>query len=219
MKANATTRSLARCLLVKRREKKRKKKPPLPTPHIHTHTFSLQIKPTIPLPPPSRQRFLLRHRSRPSTPPTITTRQPQRSPTPRAIGTIHRNHQLTTSATEGASCSSGGILGFALVTSHALPSVAGGVAGVAWLGDLALAGAAAAGGHDGDGFWGVLGLGGREGWWCLFSELRGGFLLVFCFSSFKGRRDCRCGRFCAVAFLVVDGDWTCVACLGSRCRE
>lgn len=30
--------------------------------------------------------------------------------------------------------------------------MAGGVAGVAWLGDLALAGAAAAGGHDGDGF-------------------------------------------------------------------
>lgn len=59
---------------------------------------------------------------------------------------------MTTSATEGAGCSSGGILGFALVTSHALPSVAGGVAGVAWLGDLALAGAAAAGGHDGDGF-------------------------------------------------------------------
>lgn len=37
-------------------------------------------------------------------------------------------------------------------------------------------------------------------------ELRDGFLLVFSFSSFKGRRDCRCGRFCAVAFLVVDGD-------------
>lgn len=61
--------------------------------------------------------------------------------------------------------------------------MAGGVAGVAWLGDLALAGAAAAGGHDGDGFWGVLGLGGREGWWCyfplfLFLELRVGLLLV-----------------------------------------
>lgn len=53
----------------------------------------------------------------------------------------------------------------------------------------------------------------------VFLELRDGFLLVFSFSSFKGRRDCRCGRFCAVAFLVVDGDWTCVACLGSRCRE
>lgn len=118
---------------------------------------------------------------------------------------------MTTSATEGAGCSSGGILGFALVTSHALPSVAGGVAGVAWLGDLALAGAAAAGGHDGDGFGGVGGV--------FFLELRDGFLLVFSFSSFKGRRDCRCGRFCAVAFLVVDGDWTCVACLGSRCRE
>lgn len=65
---------------------------------------------------------------------------------------------MTTSATEGAGCSSGGILGFALVTSHALPSVAGGVAGVAWLGDLALAGAAAAGGHDGDGFGGVGGV-------------------------------------------------------------
>lgn len=152
MKANATTILLARCLLVKRREKKkRKKSPPLPTPHIHTLSLSPD-KPTIPLPPPSRQRVFLRHRSRPSTPPTITTRQPQRSPTSRAIGTIHRNHQLTTSATEGAGSSSGGILGFALVTSHALPSVAGGVAGVAWLGDLALAGAAAAGGHDGDGF-------------------------------------------------------------------
>lgn len=45
-----------------------------------------------------------------------------------------------------------------MVTSHALPSVAGGVAGVAWLGDLALAGAAAAGGHDGDGFGGVGGV-------------------------------------------------------------
>lgn len=147
---------LARCLLVKRRKKKEKKErnPPLPTPHTHTHTLSLplQINPPSPLPPPSRQRFFLRDRSRPSTPPTITTRQSQRSPTPRAIGAIHRNHQLTTSATEGAGCSSGGILGFALVTSHALPSVAGGVAGVAWLGDLALAGAAAAGGHDGDGF-------------------------------------------------------------------
>lgn len=171
MKANATTRSLARCLLVKRREKKRKKKPPLPTPHIHIHTHTLSLSRLCPdkiYHPPSplhqRQRFLLRHRSRPSTPPTITTRQSQRSPTPRAIGAIHRNHQLTTSATEGAGCSSGGILGFALVTSHALPSVAGGVARVAWLGDLALAGAAAAGGHDGDGFWGVLGLGGRDGW-------------------------------------------------------
>lgn len=40
--------------------------------------------------------------------------------------------------------------------------MAGGVAGVAWLGDLALAGAAAAGGHDGDGFGGFLGIG-REG--------------------------------------------------------
>lgn len=168
MKANATTILLAHCLLVKRRKKRRKKKPPLPTPHsplpTYTHTLSLplQINPPSPLPPPSRQRFFLRDRSRPSTPPTITTRQPQRSPTPRAIGTIHRNHQLTTSATEGAGSSSGGILGFALVTSHALPSVAGGVAGVAWLGDLALAGAAAAGGHDGDGFGGFLGIG-REG--------------------------------------------------------
>lgn len=50
----------------------------------------------------------------------------------------------------------------------------------------------------------------------LIFELRDGFLFDF---SFKGGRDCRCGRFCAVAFLVVDGDWTCVACLGSRCRE
>lgn len=50
----------------------------------------------------------------------------------------------------------------------------------------------------------------------VFLELRDRFLFGF---SFKRRRDCRCGRFCAVAFLVVDGDWTCVACLGSRCRE
>lgn len=49
-----------------------------------------------------------------------------------------------------------------------------------------------------------------------FLELRDAFLFGF---SFKRRRDCRWGRFCAVAFLVVDGDWTCVACLGSRCRE
>lgn len=175
MKANATTISLARCLLVKRREKERKERKketphsPFPTPqspHTHTHTLSRLCPDKIYHPPSplhQRQRFLLRHRSRPSTPPTITTRQPQRSPTARAIGTIHRNHQLTTSATEGASCSSGGILGFALVTSHALPSVAGGVAGVAWLGDLALAGAAAAGGHDGGRFGGVLGSGRREG--------------------------------------------------------
>lgn len=111
---------------------------------------------------------------------------------------------MTTSATEGAGCSSGGILGFALVTSHALPSVAGGVAGVAWLGDLALAGAAAAGGHDGDGFGGFLGIGWEGGLMVVvFLELRDGFLFDF---SFKGRQDCRCGRFCAVAFLVVDGD-------------
>lgn len=97
--------------------------------------------------------------------------------------------------------------------------MAGGVAGVAWLGDLALAGAAAAGGHDGDGFEEFFGIGREGGLVVVFLELRVGFLLVFSFSSFKGRRDCRCGRFCAVAFLVVDGDWTCVACLGSRCRE
>lgn len=94
--------------------------------------------------------------------------------------------------------------------------MAGGVAGVAWLGDLALAGAAAAGGHDGDGFWGGLGIGWEGGLIVVFSELRDGFLFDF---SFRGRRDYRCGRCCAVAFLVVDGDWTCVACLGSRCRE
>lgn len=66
---------------------------------------------------------------------------------------------------------------------------------------------------------GGLGIRREGGLVVVFSELRDGFLLVFSFSSFKGRRDCRCGRFCAVAFLVVDGDWTCVACLGSRCRE
>lgn len=60
--------------------------------------------------------------------------------------------------------------------------------------------------------------GGRVGGGGVFGVERWVSPCVF-FSSFQGRRDCRCGRFCAVAFLVVDGDWTCVACLGSRCRE
>lgn len=68
MKANATTMLLARCLLVKRRErKKRKKRNPL-TPHsprTHTHTLSLQIKPTIP-PPPSITTTFLPTRQKPT---------------------------------------------------------------------------------------------------------------------------------------------------------